>query len=124
MFCDNGRVNPFTLEEFPIDKENHLALHRVKSRSVSGTYGSERVKELLSRFMLEEMRDYPQKKEISVVMFLTGLHALPPEKVAELKAKIAAEREQLQQKTDMAEEERDKAAAELEKREKDVKDSE
>ena len=74
--------------------------------------------------MLEEMRDYPQKKEISVVMFLTGLHALPPEKVAELKAKIAAEREQLQQKTDMAEEERDKAAAELEKREKDVKDSE
>ena len=55
---------------------------------------------------------------------LTGLHALPPEKVAELKAKIAAEREQLQQKTDMAEEERDKAAAELEKREKDVKESE
>lgn len=53
-----------------------------------------------------------------------SLHALPPEKVAELKAKIAAEREQLQQKTDMAEEERDKAAAELEKREKDVKDSE
>lgn len=51
-------------------------------------------------------------------------HALPPEKVKELRAKIEAERENLQQKTDMAEEERNKAAEELEKREKDIKDSE
>lgn len=51
-------------------------------------------------------------------------HALPPEKVAELRAKIEAEREELKQKTDMAEEERNKAADELEKREKDIQDSE
>ena len=54
----------------------------------------------------------------------SGMHALPPEKVAELRAKIETEREQLKQKTDMAEEERDKAAAELEKREQDIKESE
>lgn len=53
-----------------------------------------------------------------------SMHALPPEKVAELRAKIETEREQLKQKTDMAEEERDKAAAELEKREQDIKESE
>jgi len=52
------------------------------------------------------------------------MHALPPDKVAELRAKIEAERQQLQQKTDMAEEERNKAAAELEKRENDLKESE
>ena len=52
------------------------------------------------------------------------MHALPPEKVAELRAKIATEREELRQKTDMAEEERNKAASELEKREQDVKESE
>jgi len=56
--------------------------------------------------------------------FLSGMHALPPEKVAELRAKIEAEREQLKQKTDMAEEERNKAADELEKREQDIKESE
>lgn len=53
-----------------------------------------------------------------------SMHALPPEKVAELRAKIEAEREKLQQKTDLAEEERNQAAEELEKREKDIKDSE
>lgn len=53
-----------------------------------------------------------------------SMHALPPEKVAELRAKIEAEREQLKQKTDMAEEERNKAADELEKREQDIKESE
>lgn len=52
------------------------------------------------------------------------MHALPPEKVAELRAEIEAERKELKQKTDMAEEERNKAAAELEKREKDIQDSE
>ena len=56
--------------------------------------------------------------------FPLGMHALPPEKVAELRAKIEAEREQLKQKTDMAEEERNKAADELEKREQDIKESE
>lgn len=56
--------------------------------------------------------------------FPSGMHALPPEKVAELRAKIEAEREQLKQKTDMAEEERNKAADELEKREQDIKESE
>lgn len=53
-----------------------------------------------------------------------SMHALPPEKVAELRAKIEAEREELKQKTDMAEEERNKAANELEKREKDIQESE
>ena len=52
------------------------------------------------------------------------MHALPPEKVAELRAKNEAEREELKQKTDMAEEERNKAAKELEKREKDIQESE
>ena len=56
--------------------------------------------------------------------FRVGMHALPPEKVAELRAKIEAEREELKQKTDMAEEERNKAADELEKREKDIQESE
>ena len=38
-----GVVNPFTPEGFPIDKLGCLALDRVKSLSVSGTYGSEKV---------------------------------------------------------------------------------
>ena len=58
----------------------------------------------------------------SVLLVPSGL-ALPPEKVAELKAEIAAEREKLKQKTDIAEEERNKAAKELETREKDLVDS-
>lgn len=47
-------------------------------------------------------------------------HAIPPEKVAEMQAKIEAEKAALQAKTDMAEEERNAAAKELEKREKDI----
>ena len=61
---------------------------------------------------------------IKLLIYLLGMHALPPEKVAELRAKIEAEREELKQKTDMAEEERNKAANELEKREKDIQESE
>ncbi|KAK3728942.1 hypothetical protein QZH41_016806 [Actinostola sp. cb2023] len=49
-----------------------------------------------------------------------GKHAIPPEKVAELQATIDAERKALQDKQDMAEEERNAAAKELEKREKDI----
>ena len=49
---------------------------------------------------------------------------MPPEKVAEMKAKIEAEKNALKQKTDIAEEERDKAARELEKREKEVQQAE
>ena len=52
--------------------------------------------------------------------FSPGMHALPPEKVAELQAKIEAEKAALKEKKDMAEEQRNKAARELEKREKDL----
>ena len=47
MFCqffwvNLGVVNPFTPKGFPIDKLNHLALDKVNSASVSGTYRSEK----------------------------------------------------------------------------------
>ncbi|EDO26049.1 predicted protein, partial [Nematostella vectensis] len=51
-------------------------------------------------------------------------HAIPPEKIAEMKAKIEAEKLQLQEKKDMAEEEKNAVAKELEKREKDLMEAE
>lgn len=51
------------------------------------------------------------------------MHALPPEKVAQLQATIEAEKAALKEKKDMAEEERNGAARELEKREKDLHES-
>lgn len=89
---------------------------------------------LLSQYGKVLVRDFPGETSwslrtvviISLILynFLPDMHALPPEKVAELRAKIEAEREELKQKTDMAEEERNKAAEELEKREKDIQESE
>lgn len=40
---NHNSFNPFTPLGFPIDKRSCLALDRVKSMSVCGTYGSERV---------------------------------------------------------------------------------
>lgn len=49
-----------------------------------------------------------------------GRRCLSPGKVAELKLKIEAEKKALVQKNDMEEEEKNKAAKELEKREEDL----
>ena len=37
--CFDTLFNPFTPEGFSIDKQNHLALDRVKSVSISGVKG-------------------------------------------------------------------------------------
>lgn len=49
-----------------------------------------------------------------------GKRILSPGKVAEMKLKIEAEKKALVQKKDMEEEEKNKAAQELEKREEDL----
>lgn len=49
---------------------------------------------------------------------------MSPGKVAEMKSKIEAEKKALVQKKDMAEEEKNKAAKELEKREEDLIEAE
>lgn len=50
----------------------------------------------------------------------TGKKKMSPDKMAEMQAKIEEERKALEAKLDIEEEERNKARAELEKREKDL----
>lgn len=50
----------------------------------------------------------------------TGKKKVSPDKMVEMQAKIDEERKALETKLDMEEEERNKARAELEKREKDL----
>ena len=53
-----------------------------------------------------------------------GRRCLSPGKVAEMKLKIEAEKKALVQKKDMEEEEKNKAARELEKRQEDLVEAE
>ena len=53
-------------------------------------------------------------------MTQTGKKKVSPDKMVEMQAKIDEERKALETKLDMEEEERNKARAELEKREKDL----
>lgn len=58
------------------------------------------------------------------LLYSAGKRCLSPGKVAEMKLKIEAEKKALVQKKDMAEEEKNKAAQELEKREGDLVEAE
>lgn len=102
------------LREFQKEIEK-LRAQLAEEGEASGTEKSESEEEVVEEGVTVKRKKKHRKK---------SMHALPPEKVAELRSKIAAEREELQQKTDMAEEERNKAASELEKREQDIKESE
>lgn len=57
---------------------------------------------------------------ITIILCFLGRKKVSPDKMVEMQAKIEEERKALEAKLDMEEEERNKARAELEKREKDL----
>lgn len=108
--------NKAKINEDPKDallREFQKEIERLKAQLVEEGSGGEEEGESEEE-VEEEVKIVKRKKKHRK----KSMHALPPEKVAELRAKIEAEREKLQQKTDMAEEERNQAAEELERERK------